>query len=342
MSFFNDFHQFSDISSISTNSYSSNRLIERIDSVYSSLDNHSSIIKSSNKSSTSQEINANEKVVKSLVLCEESINEHIKANIVYQCVKEASLNHSNILSRSTASKLQALLLIHELDKYMHLPSSTKYVQDDLTLLGITNLPASDLTLDEKSDVRCCIETILRERIHDMLLRYETIGGNAKKVSKNNECDIRSKFLDCHDVPALHWWRKIEEYIQQYESDLLKYASLIDKWNKLKYEDLNQAYLDKTTHLLLQVQVSELQAKITKLSCTIRMFKETPITKNAFKMINQLIEDKLNTVMDEIRQKEDLKKLYDNLKNTEYDQVLKNYTQLCNAIKKKKQLLDMIK
>lgn len=176
----------------------------------------------------------------------------------------------------------------------------------------------------------------------MCYRYEAIGGDTKKALKNNECDTRNTFLECYDASVLQWMSKIEEYTQQYERDLLKYANLIEKWNKLKYEDLNQAYLDKTTHLLLQVQVLELQAKITKLSCTIRMFKETPITKDAFKMINQLVEDKLSAVTNEIRQKEDLKKLYDNLKNTEYDQVLKNYVQLCNAIKKKKHLLDMIK
>lgn len=172
-------------------------------------------------------------------------------------------------------------------------------------------------------------------------RYKAIGGNVKEVLKNNECDTRSK-LDCYDISVVQWESKIEEYIQQYKSDLLKYANLIDTWNKLKYEELSQAYLDKTGHLLLQVQVSELQAKITKLSCTIRMFKETPITKNAFTMLNVLVEDKLNTVMNEVRQKEDLKKLYDNLKNTEYDQVLKDYIQLCNAIKKKKHILDIIK
>lgn len=159
-----------DISSISAISSSSNRLFGRGNSLLSSLD-HSSVIKgSNNKPTTNQETNANDKAVKSLVLCEESIHEHIKANIVYQCVKEASLNQNNILSKSIASKLQALLSIHELDKYMHLPSSTKHVQDDLMLLGIINLPVFDLTLDEKSDVRCCVETMLREKIHDQLSR----------------------------------------------------------------------------------------------------------------------------------------------------------------------------
>lgn len=144
------------------------------------------------------------------------------------------------------------------------------------------------------------------------------------------------------MPAVQWKNKIQDLILQCESDLLKYINLMDKWNKLKYEDINQVYLEKTGYLLLQAQVAKLQAKITKLSCTIRMFKETSTTINAFKMLNQLVEKKLKMVTDEIRQKEDLKKLYDNMKDTEYDQVLLIYSQLCNAIKKKKHILDMLK
>lgn len=154
--------------------------------------------------------------------------------------------------------------------------------------------------------------------------------------------MHNKFLEYYDIPAVQYKNKIEDLILQCESDLLNYINLIDKWNKLKYEDMSQAYLQKTGYLLLQAQVAELQAKITKLSCTIRMFKETSTTVDAFKMLNRLVEEKLKTVMDEIRQKEDLKKLYDNLKNTEYDQVLLIYSQLYNAIKKKKHILDMLK
>jgi len=145
-------------------------------------------------------------------------------------------------------------------------------------------------------------------------RYEALGGNAKEASKN-ECKTH-KFLEYYDVPMIQWKNKIEDLILQYENDLSTYINLMDKWNKLKYEDMSQAYLEKTGHLLLQAQVAELQAKITKLSCTIRMFKETSTTIDAFKMLNRLVEKKLKTVTDEIRQKEDLKKLYDNLKNTE--------------------------
>lgn len=144
------------------------------------------------------------------------------------------------------------------------------------------------------------------------------------------------------MPDVQWQNTIEELILQCRSDLSEYASLIDKWNKLKYEDMSQASLEETEHLLLQAQVAELQAKITKLSCTIRMFKETPSTVDAFRALNRLVEEKLEEVTDEIRQKEDLKKLYDNLKNTEYDQVLQTYLQLCNAIKRKKHILDTLK
>lgn len=176
----------------------------------------------------------------------------------------------------------------------------------------------------------------------LYIRYEELGGDVKKALKSNECNVHSKFSEYYDIPAVEWKNKIEELILQCKSDSLKYIKLIDRWNKMKYEDMTQAYLEKAEHLLLQAQVAELQAKLTNLSCTIRMFKETPTTIDAFKMLNQLVEEKLKAIRDEIHQKEDLKKLYDNLKNTEYDKILENYLQLCNAIKKKKHILDKFK
>ncbi|XP_077275732.1 uncharacterized protein LOC143904731 [Temnothorax americanus] len=341
MSYFSDLHQISDISSISAISQSSGRLIGRVDLSQSLLD-HSSATRGNDRIAITQETSAIEKTISSLVLCEENISEHVKTNIVHQCTKKASLSNNDVLSKSTASKLRMLLLIHELDKYMHLPSTTKHMQDKLMLLGIIDLSPCDLNPDEKLEVKCCIETMLREEIHDMMLKYEALGGNAKEASKNSECKMHNKLLEYHDVPGVQWKNKIEDLIQQCESDLLKYMNLMDKWNKLKYENVSRAYLEKTGYLLLQAQVAELQAKITKLSCVIRMFKETSTTVDAFRMLNRLVEEKLKVVMDEIRQKEDLKKLYDNLKNTEYDQVLLTYSQLCNAIKKKKHILDMLK
>lgn len=111
-----------------------------------------------------------ETLIKSLALCEENMCEYMKVNIVHQCLKEASMNYKNILSDSTAAKLEALLLTHELNKYMHLPSSSKYMQDNLILLGINDLPISDLSFDEKLEIKCCVETMLREKLHDILLR----------------------------------------------------------------------------------------------------------------------------------------------------------------------------
>lgn len=168
--FFMVFFIYLDISSISAISQSSSRLISRVDSSQSLLDNHSSTVRSSDRLAITQETNAIEKTINYLILCEENINEHIKTNIVYQCLKKASLNHKDVLSRSTASKLRILLLIHELDKYMHLPSTSEHMQDKLMLLGIIDLPPCILNLDEKLEVKCCIETMLREIIHDMILR----------------------------------------------------------------------------------------------------------------------------------------------------------------------------
>lgn len=134
------------------------------------LDHHSSAIKNSNKPATTHEINSMETMMKSLTLCEENMCEYMKANMVYQCIKEACFNHKNILSKNTVTKLKEFLLTHELDKYIHLPFSPKHMQDNLTLLGIDNLPSSDLTFDEKLEIKCCVEIMLREKIHDMILR----------------------------------------------------------------------------------------------------------------------------------------------------------------------------
>ncbi|XP_011867363.1 PREDICTED: uncharacterized protein LOC105561733 [Vollenhovia emeryi] len=342
MSCFSDLHQISDISGISTISQFSGRLFSVMESSQSLLDSYSSAVRNHDRVAIARETGAIEKALNSLVLCEENISEHVKINIVYQCTKKVSLNKGNILSKSTASKLQNLLLIHELDKYMHLSSTTKHMQNKLVLLGIMDLPSADLNPDEKLEVKCCVETMLREMLHDTVLKYEALGGNAKEAAKNSECKMPKKFLEHHDVPAVRWRNKIEDLSRQCESDLLKYIRLMDKWNKLKYENVSQAYLERTGHLLLQAQVAELQAKLTKLSCTIRMFKETSTTVDAFKMLNRLVDEKLKVVTDEICQKEDLKKQYDNLKNAEYDQVLLIYSQLCNAIKKKRHMLDMLK
>lgn len=176
----------------------------------------------------------------------------------------------------------------------------------------------------------------------MYYRYEALGENVQEILKSNEYNICNKFLQCSDTPVVRWNNKIEELFLQYESNLSRYTVLINQWTKLKYEDMSQLQLEKTGYLHLQANVAELQAKITRLSCAIRMFQETPITLDAFKRLNQLVENKLKTVAGELEQRENLKKLYDNLKNTEYDQVLEVYLQLCNAIKKKKRLLAMLK
>lgn len=164
------FFFFLDISSISTISQSSSRLISRVDLSQSLLDNHSGAVRSNDRFAISQEASAIEKTISSLALCETNISEHVKTNIVYQCMKRASLDNKDILSKSTANKLRMLLLIHELDKYMHLPSTTKHIQDKLILLGIIDLPSCDLNSNEKLEVKCCIETMLREIIRDMMLK----------------------------------------------------------------------------------------------------------------------------------------------------------------------------
>lgn len=134
-------------------------------------------------------------------------------------------------------------------------------------------------------------------------------------------------------------RSIEELCAQYEADIMKSIALINHWNKLKYKDTNQIYLEKAEYVLLQAQVAEMQARIAKLSCIMKMYKETPVTIDAYKMLNAAIDKKLFITMDEVQKKENLKKQYEKLRNTEYDEVLKTYLHLCKVIKKKKQILE---
>ncbi|KOC70648.1 hypothetical protein WH47_03664 [Habropoda laboriosa] len=224
---------------------------------------------------------------------------------------------------------------------MHLPSTLKNVQEESSILGITDLPKYDLSYEEMLDTKCYVESLLREKIHNFILRYEQLGGNMKEVLRSTDCNMRKKLFESYEVQLLQWKDKIEELCAQYEADVMKCRSLMNNWNKLKYKDTSKLYLEKAEYILLQAQVAEVQAKITKLSCIMKMYKETPITIDAYRMLKTAIDEKLFSVMSEIEEKENLKKQYESLQNTEYDEVLKTYSDLCKVIKIKKQILEKL-
>ncbi|KAG7205365.1 hypothetical protein KM043_007365 [Ampulex compressa] len=344
MNSFSDLSQLSDISSISRISRSNNsRFITTTDSLHNLLEYQSNITHNASKISTTSNSGNSclEKAYKSLSLCEDSTADYVKNKMIVDCIKEASSNAGKRLSENVVAKLKGLLVLHEMDKYMHFPPTVKHTQEELTVLGITDLPKYELGYEERLDIKCCVESILREKIHKFILRYESSGVVLKEILRNNERNAPSRLLESHSMRILQWKDKIDQLCTQYEVDILKSKDLIEKWSQLKYKDMTKIYLIKSEHLLLQAEVAEVQAKITKLSCIMRMFKETPTTIHAFKMLSEIVEEKLNALTNNIRNKEDLKKSYDNLKGTEYDNVLKNYLHFCKAIKKKKQILEMM-
>lgn len=163
----------------------------------------------------------------------------------------------------------------------------------------------------------------------------------KEVLRSTDCNMRKKLFEPHDVQLLQWKDKIEELCAQYGADIMKCRILINNWNQLKYKETSRSYFEKAEYILLQAQVAEVQAKITKLSCIMRMYKETPVTIDAHRILNSAIDEKLFAIMNEIKEKENLKKQYENLQNTEYDEILKTYLHFCKAIKKKKQILEQL-
>lgn len=340
MNSLSDLSQISDIHNISRISrVNCSRLIGRIDSLQNLFEQQCSL--SSNTSRTiqsNQGSNHLEKAVKCLSLCDESVGEYVKCKIIMECIKEASNNVKGTLSNDLVNKLKGLLLIHDINKYMYLPPTSSSNMQALNVLGIIDLPKYDLTYEENLDVKSRVETLLREKIHDFILRYEQFGGNMKEVVRSNECNAHKKMFEPDDVQILQWKDKIQQLCIQYETDIMKFKTLMNKWDGMKYKDMNTIYFNKAEYILIQAQVAEVQAKITKLSCILRMFKETPVTVDAHKTLNTALDEKMFSVMNEIKEKQHLKSQYETLQNKEYDEVLKTYLDFCNSIKKKKQLL----
>ncbi|XP_076282555.1 uncharacterized protein LOC143210018 [Lasioglossum baleicum] len=342
---FSDLSQISDLHSISRISrVNCSRIMGRIDSLQNLSEYHSITQNTSRNTQCilqNQGFNHLQKAIKRLTLLEESIQNHVKSKIILECIKEAAMNEKKILSKDIVKKLTGLLLMHEIDKYMHLPSASIKAQEKMTLLGITDLPECDLTYEEKLDVKCYVEALLCEKTHDFVLSYEELGGNMKEVTRSNDNNTRKKLFQPYEVELYQWKDKIEELCEQYKADIARCKTLMDSWNNLKYIKLNRIYLEKAEYMLMQAEVAEVQAKITKLSCIMRMFKETPITVTAYKTLNSILDEKLSAKMNEINQKENLKRQYDSLQSVEYSSILKTYLELNKAIQKKKQILEKL-
>lgn len=163
----------------------------------------------------------------------------------------------------------------------------------------------------------------------------------KELQKLNGFNANSHLQDNTDLEILKWKNKFENIYEEYKNCLSQCADMMNEWKKLKNTDINEVYNKKAQILLLQSQVVEVQAKMAKLSCLIKMYTETPTTVDSYRILSETLDDKLLELSNEIKRKETLKKLYLDLENTEYDNILKTYLHLCSAIKKKKQIMEML-
>ncbi|KAK2587699.1 hypothetical protein KPH14_003814 [Odynerus spinipes] len=341
-----DLSGISGISTISRISRSNcSRLMGGIDSILipNELNHQSSFIQKSGKDaiSTNQDSSSFTNVTKSFAACQNSISEYAKAKLVFECIEEVCLNKNNKLPEETAEKLKGLLQLHETKKIKNFSPMAKYASQDLTILGITEFPDFKLSYEEKLNVKACVESLLSEKIHDFLVKYQELGGNLKELQRLNGLEARSKLQENVDLEVLEWKDKFENICTQCEDYSLHCADLINEWKRIKNIDINEVYHEKAQSLFLQSQIAEVQSKVTKLTCLIRMYKETPTTIDAYRILSNILDDKLLEINNEIKRKENLKKLYLDLQNTEYDNILRTYLQLCNVIKKKKQIMQML-
>lgn len=153
--------------------------------------------------------------------------------------------------------------------------------------------------------------------------------------KKNESKEYQQISEVFETDFLNWKNKILEECAKYEKDILEYKSLFNDWVNLKHGDMNDIQYKKAESLLVQVQVSEVQAKITKLSCILKMFQATPMTLNAYQIVNSNLDSEISKLNEEILKKEATLQLYEDLAGTEYDQISQRYQEICEAIEKAK-------
>ncbi|XP_011494699.1 PREDICTED: uncharacterized protein LOC105359740 [Ceratosolen solmsi marchali] len=278
------------------------------------------------------------KVNKALNSCEESTCDYAKLKLIYECLKEIIISSNSLIENNLISKLKELIRIHEIKKFLYLPNNSKELKEELTLLGIIDLPNCEFNYEEQLAIKSCLETKIRERIHRFITIYANFAGSSKDILKNNESILCSRFQLKTELENIHWKDKIDEVYLEYKRDSLHCLKILNQWNELKWK-MNEKNTKDIENLLLKSEIAEMKAIITKLSCTIRMYTETPSTVDAFKILNLNLEEKINTVNEEIVKKTELRKSYEVLSNTEYDEILRKYLNLCHIVKKKKTLLD---
>lgn len=167
-----------------------------------------------------------------------------------------------------------------------------------------------------------------------------MGGRIKEISKNRESVISKVYSQNNELVLLNWTKKIDEIHLTYKKNLHNFFELLTTWGECKIT-LSDSQFKSTEMTLIQAQLAETKTIISKLSCHLRLFLETPSTIKSFRILKSNLDVKLNEIDDEIQRKLALQKEYEDLKCTEYDDILKKYIDICNAIKKRSSFLDRL-
>lgn len=115
-----------------------------------------------------RKLSESSKVNKALNSCEESTCDYAKLKLIYQCLEEMISSNNNAIERNTMKKLKELITIHEVKKYLHLPNNSKDLKEELTLLGIIDLPQYEFSYQEQLSIKSCLEAKIREKVHSFI------------------------------------------------------------------------------------------------------------------------------------------------------------------------------
>ncbi|KAK0163643.1 hypothetical protein PV327_007306 [Microctonus hyperodae] len=288
-----------------------------------------------------------EKISNDLAKCEDTICQKAILELIFKCVESVSAaeeknEYCMTMTPELLIKLRQVILANNIEKYLKLPSLKDRQNDDkLTILGIMNIPIVEFSRDEKKIIKSAVESELLNRIHSFLIRYEKFGGNLIETMGNNESIARQNLFKFNEIILPHWNNKINEMCNEYHRNIFICYDLLNEWQKLKHDDMEELTLKKAQSKLCQAQIAEIQAHLTKMTCAIKMFKEIPVTAQAFIILARTVEEKLSNIQAEIKIKKGLLKQYEDLRGTEYDDILRRYLDICSTIEKDERLLNSL-
>jgi hypothetical protein len=116
----------------------------------------------------SRKVSELKKINKALNSCEESICDYAKLKLIYECLKELILNSDSAIENRLMNKLKELIRIQEIKKFLYLPNNSKELNEELTLLGIIDLPKYEFNYEEQVIIKNCLETKLHEKIYKFI------------------------------------------------------------------------------------------------------------------------------------------------------------------------------